>query len=631
MLTLPLETPGSLVLARDDSDPDRIYAVADRPRLARDEDGRPRLSLTRWHAPGADTADSPVTGARLNLEIDLSPEAAALAAAGVDPAQVWPFPWVSAQIQIEAPGMAPAIAEVFTAGHGPTGLSIDLPPTTADLLASLLKREAISPLQLTWKGTVKVRLPAVKVIAVADRAEIQQRLQSVQGEEQTLVKRAVTTANARITIQGVADAAVEAALREWAIDQLAERFDQGQNLLVQATTSDLVPWPIHLAGTLDHAFDGVQHWDILHDIQLDREDLGNRPPLSIQVLGNFVGALERVDVQLQPASGEPVELAINDGQEQTLSLPDPTFRWRFRTKAKTQPVANWSDWRSGQQGYGLVIPVILPSQLDLEVLAAGLDFKRRWQSVRVELEHRVPGSSSVSHVVELDQYHLSHFWRRPLNGLRGTVTAILTYLSYQGLTVDQTIDVGTSDQVVVSDPLATYQRRVTLVPQGSGWDDIAAVMVDLRLCDGDYCFEETLELTQSDTLTQWSAPARDSAAIAVDWRYHASFADGRYEQSRWHTTEASIIPIPIAGPPRRHVQILPVYFDPAKVARIDITLRQGDQTKTLSLANAMPQTIALTPGPYHWRAHWVSKDGTEADSPEQPSEGDLIVIPRMPT
>ncbi|MEA5451781.1 hypothetical protein VB780_24605 [Leptolyngbya sp. CCNP1308] len=630
MLTLPLETPSPLVLARDDSDRDCIYAVAARPRLARHGDGRPRLSLTRWHAPGASMADSPITGARLSLEIDLSPETEALAAAGVDPAKVQPFPWVTAQLQLDAPGMAPAIAEVFTAGHGPTGLSLDLPPTTAELLASLLEGTTTSPLQLTWRGTVMVRLPAAKVVAIADRAEIQHRLQSVQGEEQTLVKRAVTAASARITIEGVADAAVEAALREWAIAQLAERFDQGQDLLVQATTSDLVPWPIHLAGTLDDAVDKVQHWDVVHDIQLDGDDLGNRPPLSIQVLGNFEGALERVDVQLQPADGDPVELAISDGQEKFLPPPAATFRWRYRAKAKIQPVGDWSDWRSGQSGHGLVISVTLPSHLDLEVLAAGLDLTQRWQSVRVELEHTLPGLAPVSHVVKLDQQNPSDLWHRPLNGIRGTVTATLTYLSYQGLSVEQTVEIA-GDQLVVSEPLAIPQRQVTLVPQGSGWDDVSAVMVDLRHCDGDVCFEETLELTQPDTLAQWKAPARDAAPTAVAWRYHASFADGRFEQSPWHTTDDRVIVISIAGLPRRDVQILPIYFDATTTRQIDLTLAQGEQVRTAVITSTAPQTLSISPGPYRWSARRVLSDGTEVNTEEKPSDVDLIMFPPHPS
>ncbi|PSN12137.1 hypothetical protein C7271_23825, partial [filamentous cyanobacterium CCP5] len=580
MLTLPFQTHGDIILARDDNTPDLYYATAARPRLAYDREGRPRLKLIRWVAPDSGGTQTTV-GARLSLDVDLRPSAADLRAAGFDSTTVQPFPWSAAQIQLEAPEMEPVVAEVFVAVDAPSGLSIDVPPTTASLLMALLQRETTSPLQITWIGTITTRLPAARVVATADKKEIQRRLETTQGHHHRQVLRSLTAANARIALEGVADPELETALREWAISQLTDRLEQDKPLLVEATVADVVPWPVRLPGTLDSHITPVHRQNLVQEIVLDADDVSRSMPVTIRVLGDFSNGLERVDVQIQPAlDGELIELTLRDDQSSSVSLGADAFRWRYRPKLKAHSVGDWSTWREDKPGHSLVLPVATPTQLRLEVISAGLDFERRWQLVQVTIIHTLPDQAPISHVVELHTHQRSQIWTQPLKGVRGTVRAEITCLSRQGLSVNTTLESVDTHQIVITDPLAANDRLITLVPKGSGWADIHLVMVDVRYCDGDYCFEETLELPDLSSLRQWHVPVRQGGPLTVNWRYHVSFADGRFQQSLWHSTEESVILISLEGPPQRNVQILPVYFDPAQTSHLEVNLSQTEQTKT---------------------------------------------------
>src|SRR5690606_22376882 len=141
-----------------------------------------------------------------------------------------------------------------------------------------------------------------------------------------------------------------------------------------------------------------------------------------------------------------------------------------------------------------LVPVTVSAVPRVEVLASGLDFAARWASVQVAITYASPGGTATTDTVELSAAAASAIWSRRVDGAGGETTARATYVSRQGSTIEQSLGTVTGDQIVVGDPLAHHQVHVSLVPAGTGWRDVALVMVDLRYADGAYVVDETVEL-----------------------------------------------------------------------------------------------------------------------------------------
>lgn len=629
MLVLPIRNLADLVALDDDAAPDRVYVALARPRVARRADGSPRFQLVRWVAQ-SETTDAPEAGARLTLDVETAPDAHELQAAGLGSRQVFLFPWLDAIVRLDGPQFDPVEAEVSLAMGRAGAVAVDLSPSAAGILAPLLQAESVSPLQVTWTGHVLVRLPPVEVIATADVQEVRRRIEIAEGGHQVTMTRSIIDVNARIEIRGADNVALEQALREWVLDELVSRFSQGGNLTVRAAASDVVRWPIQLATTLDDFVPAASRRTLVNTVILGSNEIGNTPPIEVRVLGNFAGPLERVDVRLQGASRtDVIELPVSDDAPRSVALGTLDFRWSYRVKIENHPSGDWSLWQDAHGSTSLVVPVSIPSGLSIEVVAVGLDFQTRWALVRVVLEHKLPDSPPTSHTVELDALHRSHTWTRSLEGIRGTLKARVSYVSRQGQSVERIIDEIINDQVIVRDPLDNYRVRLALVPGGTGWGEVAIAMVDLRYVDGAHVVDETVELRKLDDFLEWEAPARPDGPHAIQWRVHASFADGRFESRDWQTTSSEVTVVPIDGAPRRTVQLLPIYFDPSVTQKGTVHLRSGMQTESVVITDRAQRSVMLGPGPFLWSIAWTAADGT-AFPESAPEDGeDVIVVPRF--
>lgn len=631
MLVLPIHRRGEILAMDDDLAPGEPCVALARPRLSRDPQGAPRLRLVRWTL---DEGAADATGARLSLDVNITPDAAELAAAGLTERTSHPFPWLDASVRLEGPLFDPVEAQVSIAGNGTAVVSVDLPPTAAAVLAPLLTGDSVSPLQVTWTGHVLVRLPPIEVIATADVTEVRRRVDLVAGDRRVTTTRSVIDANAHIEIRGAGNTALEQALREWVLDELTERYARGATLTVRAAASDVVRWPIQLATTLDDLMPSTaqpMRRSLVETIVLGAADVGRLPPIAVRALGDFGGALERVDVKLQgsaSSSSDAVEVALTTDAPRNVPLGTRDFRWSRRIKIKARAAGEWSAWEEVKGSTSLIVPVALPPALTIEVLTAGIDFTHRWSSVRVVLGHTAAGSEPASATIELGATRTSQTWTTPLAGARGIVTARLSYLSRNGQVIERTIDEVTGDQVIVGDPLESAQVRVGLLPAGTGWGGVACVMVDLRYADGSQTFDETVTLRTMDDFIDWEAPARPDGPRTIQWRVHASFADGRFESRPWQTSDAAVIVIRIDGVPRRDVQVLPIYFDPALTKEATVRLSSAAKTETVVLRDRTPRTVGLGAGPFSWTVQWTAIDGRVL-AESSPADGDdVIVLPR---
>ncbi|MBL8526909.1 MAG: hypothetical protein JNL68_04440 [Burkholderiales bacterium] len=627
MLALPILTPSGLIAIDDDSIPDRVYVALARPRVARRSDGSSRVRLVRWTRQSG-SADPAAVGARLTLDVEIQPTADEIAAAGLAGRDVQPLPWADASVRLEGPQFDPVVAPVAVALGTVAAVTVDLPALAAGILAPLLQAAAVSPLQVTWSGHVPLRLPPAEVIATADVAELRRRIRIVDGERELTITRSLIDANAHIEIRGVANPDLERALRDWVLDELAARFREGRSMSVHAAASDIVRWPILLATTLDDFVPAATRGGLVETLILTDDEIGRAPAIEVRALASFGDRLERVDVQIERmAGGAAVELALTDAAPRVVPLGTLDFRWRHRAKLAGLPSGDWSSWQDSRGVSGLLIPVSVPRALEIEVLAAGLDFARRWASVRVVLEHTPPGGPATSQAVELDAARPGARWTQPLDGVRGPVRAHATFVSRQGRIVEQSLGDVANDQVIVTDPLDRHRVRVALVASGSGWNEVALAMVDLRYVDGTYTVDETVELRTTTDFVEWEAPARADGPQSVQWRCHASFRDGRFESGAWQTAAPGVVLVRIDGVPRRRVQVLPVFFDTSATRQGVVRLRSGSQVETVVISDRTQRTVTLGPGPFTWTVAWTAADGTELPESAPQSGDDVIVLP----
>jgi hypothetical protein len=628
MLVLPIQTRGNVIAVADDAAAGRFCVALARPRVARRPDGGSRARLIRWTTtePGA---VQPV-GGRLTLDIEVEPTREELAAAGFAPDATSPMPWLQARLRLDGPEFDAVEAEVSTALGTSAAVAVDLSPEAAAVLAPLLSGDSVSPLQVTWTGDILVRLPPVEVTATADVTEVRRRVDLVRPGQRKTITRSVIDANARIEIRGADNAALEEALRNWVLDELTTRFSRGETMSIHAAASEVVRWPVHLATTLDDLIPPASRGGIVETIILPPGEIRPVPPIEVRVLGPFSGALERVDVRLTPLGvAVPVELSFSDDAPQSASLGTRDFRWSYRVKRDNRPAGSWSAWQEVRGSTAVLVPVSLPAALSIEVLAAALDFTVRWASVRVVLTHTPPDGAPASHIIELTAQHPSGTWTQPLDGPRGVVRAQLTYISRHGQTVERVIEELSGNQIIVRDPLEGNRVRVALVPGGTGWGEIAVAMVDLRYTDGPYTVTEAVELTKVDDFAEREIPARPDGPRTIEWRLHASYANGRFESTAWQTATPGVIVVPVQGQPRREVQVLPIYFDKTLARDCTLRLRSGAHVETVTITDRTQRTVTLGPGPFSWTVQWTAADG--ASLPESPARDgeDVIVVPRF--
>ena len=628
MLSLPVESRGDLLVVHDDAAPGRVCVTLARPRVTNRADGNTSVRLLRWMSTQASAGVGQITGARLSVDVDLAPGASDLASAGLGGADVQPMPWLDAKVRLDGPQFDAIEADVAIAAGSLAAVSIDLPPSAAGILAPLLQGDTISPLQLTWTGHVLVRLPPVEVIASADVTEIRRRLDLIAPGRRITTIRSIVDANARIEIRGGGNAALEQAMRDWALGQLLERLDKRQSLDVRAAASDVVPWPIVLAATLDDLVPPDRRGTLVETVVLDPGDAAGVPRIDVRVLADFGGRVDRVDVRLAPLTGDRIlELSFSDTTSRPAALHTSDFRWCRRIKMKGSALGEWSPWEELHGRTGLVIPVATPGNLSVDVLAAGLDFAERWSSVHVVLTHTPPGAVAESWTADLTAAQTAASWVTPLPGARGPITAALTYVSRQGQALQRAID-RVGDQLIVLDPLEGNQVRFTLLPAGTGWNDIAFAMVDMRYADGAYVVDETLELRRLSDMVEWVVPARSDGPQIARWRLHASFTDGRFTSGGWQDVPRGPVIVRIDGVPRRTVQILPIYFDATATKSVTVRLRSGSQTESIVCADRSQKIVTLPDGPFSWTLQWTRPDGSQSAESAPQDGDDVIVIPR---
>ena len=523
MLQLPLRTEDELVVLHDHVDTSRTFVSLLRPRLSPDSGGRPSLRLVHWTSTEANASGEHEVGGHLFLEIDVVPTADELAAAGLRHAE--PIPWEDATAVLELPGVEPVTSEVSVVAGGRASFSVALSPQQVNVLAPLLTGDQVSPLQVTWKGRVRARLPAVEVSAVVDIEEFRSSV----SRGSTTVTREILRSHATIVIEGAADPELEAALQHWVLDELTRRMDAGEDLELSTSAADV-------------ELQSLRGADVVTALALPPHELGELPPVAVRAVGPVGSGIDRVDVELRSEGTETIALSLTNEQPLPAELPRGPYELRHRV-VRGGAAWPWSGWRGSGSMREQTIPVVVPAPRVIEVLLAGLDLSERWSSVRVVLEAVADGSQST--VIELQEGTRDGSWTLPAGFESAEVRARTTFVSRRGLEVEQGPEVVEHGQLVLRDPFGFHRLRITLVPTGAGWEGIAMAMVDLRHEDGSYTHEQAAELRTLADLKKVDLPSRPEAGTAFAWRLHASYEDGRFVRTPWQQSDRTMLAVPL--------------------------------------------------------------------------------------
>jgi len=631
MWTPPLTRVGPLLRVDDDRGDRPPALCAAEPRVALDAAGRPRLRLLTW-AERASGGPDAVRGGRLDLELDVAPRPEELATAGFDEADWTPLPLREPTVRIEGPGFD--AVEVAAAGSMPTRVAatLDLPERSAGLIATAIEEVGARQIQVVWSGLLDVRLPPVEVVATADVATTRHLTERVGPGEHYRAIRSAVEATVRIEIRGGVDPEVETSLRELAIDTLTERALEGGELVFRVAAADVVAWPVRLAGSLGDLVAPELRADLVRTELLSVDEIAADHSIEVRAVGPFDGGLVRVDVEFEAATGTDVERVSLEGPEPRHIFPESRAgRWRRRVTAEGLPTSGWGPWTEHTGGSGLVLPAPVEPVLDIEVVAAALDFETRWRGVEVTLEHTpdsggVPEGASLS----LDRVRRSAMWTHRHGGLRGRVDADLVWRSRDGLVVRRRLEDVRGRVLSVRDPFEGELERVTVVPTGTGWHDVDRVMVDLRRTDGDLQHGVTLALGGLDEVAEWTTPAPSRSTAPIEWRRHAAFTDGRFESSDWVSAEPGIVAVPLMREARREVTVWPIHLEAEVTERIEVRVRSGEEEASATLRDRAPAALELPAGPWRAELVWWGRDGSEVRLDIEESDDDVLVIPRLP-
>lgn len=631
MLMLPFQRIGEVLVADepDDGAGPRRHVCGTRPQLAMSADGAPAFRLLRW---AATAGEDRVIGARVHARAGL-PLPDTLPPSLGD-GEWHSMPWTAAEVTLEGPGfepvstsLAPAALSAMSLADAWASLAFDLDVEAAAVLTALLEESGLAPLQLTWSGTVRVRLPAVSVVASARREVVRQALRML---GRTASREQLRSAiSASVAVQVVSQQTdddrpplQEDALRDWAVEELMRRYEQEDELTVRAETAHIVDWPLRFSTGLGDlpAGDGA---GLIQRVLLDPQEFGQMPPLEVRVLGDFSGPLERVEVALEDMTGDPAaEVILSDGDSRRLRFDSNHYRWRRRVKFRDGPARPWSAW-SETRSRLLLVPVSTPSIGRLEISASTLDFTRHWHSLEVS----VMTADGVVDRLLLNQERSFATIEWPQD--QPPQFADLRFVAANGVALSRQQPIA-GDLLVITDPLTEGSRRLSLMPVGNGWVPGVQAMVDLDYGEDGKRWQETLPLSGIDDVPEWQAPRPPGGADTVRWRLHASLPDGRLVQTAWQTTEQRILPVPLSLPERRILRILPIHYEASLLQRLVVEVEHAEGRESLSIQGRNGHTLDLPTGPYHWQAHWHLVNGSVRHSDRVESDADAFVIPRMP-
>jgi hypothetical protein len=347
-----------------------------------------------------------------------------------------------------------------------------------------------------------------------------------------------------------------------------ERFTQelssgnSMTLSVDLTQSSVVEWTVHPQATLQTDLGGAGP-DVMRQlvrrVRLD-DDFFDHLDVTVRPFADFTAGISHVEVELSysgpTADGtarETTESFTFTGSEPQRWTPgligtERSFRYRWRAVLVGHPAPEFGDWTTTSQP-AVTIAVPPPGLLIVDVVAGNIDFGDVVAQAQVELAYEDPaaGVAPERQVIVLHSSSPSGSYRRQVGA---PVTHPARYRVGWVLLDGSVRPPGDWQDVpgpvlLVNQP-ATPVLRVSLLPGGNAWADVAAAVVDVRYRDDAAGVDETREVTftavdQFRTLT-FLVPA--GGPRTFDHRRHVSYRSGRFDETPWTTGAADpIVPV----------------------------------------------------------------------------------------
>lgn len=194
-----------------------------------------------------------------------------------------------------------------------------------------------------------------------------------------------------------------------------------------------------------------------------------------------------------------------------------------------------------------------------------------------------------------------------------------------------------ASQIYINDPFSAM-KTVGLRAVGDLTNRIQTIMIDLVYRDGanNYTQTRTMALSKATPFFDWTFPVIDENAGELKYSATIQYMDGTVREIPETRATRATIQIGDAVADRLQVTIIPdlLDFSLVKLANVrlryvdgdagqdnTITFRKGDPAKTwlINLKDKSKRDFA-------WSARYFMADGKRVDVPEQPGEGDTVVL-----
>jgi hypothetical protein len=185
--------------------------------------------------------------------------------------------------------------------------------------------------------------------------------------------------------------------------------------------------------------------------------------------------------------------------------------------------------------------------------------------------------------------------------------------------------------------------EVAMLPTGEGWEDIDAVVIDLKYEDmrNDYTLEERLILKSKNEFKTWTVPLRNKDLRAFEYRWLASYKNGYVKDSGWqegNTDEYRSVTCPILVERQGiKIRVLPYILDFAASPLTEVNLHYKaagiDRQETFFFREKTEQTWSFAAPPnapieytYQITHYPVGGDPVKLPPPSAPETDTVLVL-----
>ncbi|QJP16077.1 hypothetical protein G3545_21990 [Starkeya sp. ORNL1] len=362
----------------------------------------------------------------------------------------------------------------------------------------------------------------------------------------------------------------------------------------------VVPWSIHPTGTLQTLLGGDPAARARHVRRIRVDDpFFATLQVSIQVFTAFQDIDHaEVEIEYEASDENGVVRRASTAPSFTTSAPivwstpviggERRYRWRYRSVLKGGRATEFSPWET-RQAPQLIVSIVSPGRLSVEVLAGAIDFKELVSQVQVRLayEDAANGVPRAESVVLLTAEKPRGSYERVIDAPQaGPLMSRLRFDLRSGDVVEESEwHAVEGPQLLVNQPTESV-LRVSLLPAGDGWAEVAQAWVNLRYEDpaNGIAVNDMFTLKGLDSFATWQVYLKDREKRNYRFQWQASFKGGQFIRRDWQDNPGDpLLPITVKLPGIR-LMVTADALDLAACPLTEVTITHdipGGKQKTL--------------------------------------------------